>query len=272
MRLASRRSAPCSVLCALCAVLCAPCSLLLSQGAPSYTPELLKCVAFVEDVRTTVDARRGMQGWQEKGLRVGLLQVRATPHQEGLAFEAWFDSLAVEYTNSEGKATPDTDGLIGGRWTGLLRPFGEVSLTARPFIPPDLAQVSDLSDELADFFPPLAPVALPPGGAWTDSLGLEMERLRDSVAGGERLLRFRWRMTSDGASAAALVDTSVRLRQDIEDDGTLAWSVARGPVAWRREIQVSTRVGASRRGGTPSEGRVTQRVAVRRVTNPDGCR
>ena len=246
------------------------CSLLPAQGAPGYSPELLRCVAFLEEVRTTVDARRGMEGWQEKGFRRGLLQVRATPHEEGLAFEAWFDSLTVEYTKPDGKVTPDTDGLIGGRWNGLMRRHGETALTARPFMPPELAQVSDLSDEMADFFPPLATTALARGGEWSDSLGLEIERLRDSTAGGERLLRFRWRMTShDGASG--VVDTTVRLRQDIEDDGVLVWSVARGPVAWRREIQVSTRVGASRRGGTPSEGRITQRVTVRRITNPGGC-
>jgi hypothetical protein len=141
----------------------------------------------------------------------------------------------------------------------------------RPFMPPDLAEVSDLSDEMLDFFPQLATIALAIGRQWTDSLGLEVERLRDSAAGGERLLRFRWRITDQGGGTPAVVDSSVRLRQDIEDDGILAWSLTRGPVGWRREIQVSTRVGAGRRGGIPSEGRVTQLVTVRRVTNPVGC-
>jgi hypothetical protein len=178
----------------------------------------------------------------------------------------------VEYTRAEGKLTPDTDGLIGGRWTGVMRPHGEVSLTDRPFIPPELAQVSDLSDQLLDFFPPLATAAIPPGRHWTDSLGLEVERLRDSTDGAERLLRFKWRITSQGGAGPSAVDTAVRLRQEIEDDGTFAWSVRRGPVSWRREIQVNTRVGAGRRGGTPAEGRVTQLVTVRRVTDPAGCR
>ena len=252
-------------------VLCAPSFGLLAQGAPRYTAELLRCSAYLEEVRTTVDARRGMQGWQEKGLRRGLLQVRATPSEPGFAFEAWYDSLTVEYTGIEGKVTPDTDGLIGGRWTGTILPHGQASLIDRPFMPPELAQVSDLSDELVDFFPPLATIALAPGKEWTDSLGLEIERLRDSTAAGERLLRFRWRITSEGGGAPAVPDSSVRLRQDIEDEGTMAWSASRGPVAWRREIQVSTRVGAGRRGGTPSEGRVTQLVTVRRITNAGAC-
>ena len=114
--------------------------------------------------------------------------------------------------------------------------------------------------------------ALAAGGHWTDSLGLEVDRLRDSTAGTERLLRFKWRITSQGGAGPAAVDSSVRLRQEIEDEGTLAWSAERGPVSWRREIRVETRVGAGRRGGTPAEGRVTQLVSVRRVTDPDTCR
>ena len=74
-----------------------------------------------------------------------------------------------------------------------------------------------------------------------------------------------------GGAAPAVLDSSVRLHQEIEDEGTLAWSETRGPLSWRREIVVTTRVGAGRRGGTPSEGRVTQLVTVRRITNPDGC-
>ncbi len=257
---------------ACCAVLCALCPVLFAQGAPRYTSELLRCVAYAEEVKTTVEARRGLEGWQERGNRAGTLQVRAAAAARGLTFAAWYDSLVVEYTGPGGKLTPDTDGLVGGRWTGVMLPHGEVALTDRPFMPPELAQVSDLSDQMLDFFPPLATVALAPGGHWTDSLGLEVERLRDSAAGGERLLRFKWRITSMGGAGPAAVDTSVRLRQEIEDEGTLAWSIARGPVSWRREITVDTRLGAGRRGGTPAEGRVTQRVSVRRVTDPADCR
>jgi hypothetical protein len=213
-----------------------------------------------------------MQSWQEKGTRRGLLQVRANPDPKGLAFEAWYDSLTVDYTRRDGKVTPDTDGLIGGRWSGTMLPHGQASLLERPFMPPELGEVSDLSDEMLDFFPPLATAVLAPGASWTDSLGLDVERLRDSSASGDRVLRFRWRITSQGGAPPAVVDTSVRLRQEIEDEGTLAWSETRGPLSWRREIVVTTRVGANRRGGTPTEGRVTQLVTVRRITNPDGCR
>jgi len=211
-----------------------------------------------------------MEGWQEHGLRSGRIQVRAQPAEKGISFEAWFDSLAVEYTRPAGKLKPDTDGLIGGRWNGLIYPHGEVSLVDRPFMPPELADVSDLSDQLIDFFPPLATASVAPGRRWTDSLGLEIERLRDSTAGTEVLQRYRWRISNAGTSTPG--DTAIRLRQEIEDEGHLAWSASRGPVAWRREIEVSARVGAARRGGTPSEGRVTQEVRVRRVTNPVECR
>ena len=100
---------------ALGPVLCALCSVLSAQGVPRYNAELLRCAAFVEEVRTTVDARRGMQSWQEKGTRRGLLQVRASPDPRGLAFEAWYDSLSVDYTRPDAKVSPDTDGLIAHR-------------------------------------------------------------------------------------------------------------------------------------------------------------
>jgi hypothetical protein len=144
-----------------------------------------------------------MQSWQERGFRRGLLQVRATPSEKGLAFESWYDSLTVDYTSPQGKVTPDTDGLVGGRWTGTILPQGQASLVDRPFMPPELAQVSDLSDEMVDFFPPLATVGLAIGAEWSDSLGLEVERLRDSTGGGERLFRFRWRITSHGGDTPA---------------------------------------------------------------------
>ncbi len=260
-----------SVPCALCSVLSAPCPVLLLQGVLRYEAELLKCAAFVEEVRTTVDARRGLESWQERGTRRGLLQVRAAAGAKGIDLEAWYDSLAVEYTRPEGTVSPDTDGLVGGRWRGTLQPHGEVSLGDRPFIPPELLQVSDLSDQLLDFFPPLATMALAPGGRWTDSLGLVVERLRDSVSGGERLQRYSWRITRQAGAGPEGIDSTVRLRQQIEDEGTLAWSDTRGPVTWRREIAVSARVGASHRRGTPIEGRVKQLVTVRRVTIPTGC-
>jgi hypothetical protein len=259
---------PALVLCPLPFALCA---LLPAQGAPRYTAELLRCVAFEEEVRTTVDARRGMQGWQERGARRGLLQLRARPDPQGLAFEAWYDSLKVEYTRPDSRLTPDTDGLIGGRWTGTMFPHGQAALAERPFVPPDLAQVSDLSDALLDFFPPLATAALTQRARWTDSLGLDVERLKDSTAGDEQLQRYRWHIVSHGGETPAVADTSVRIKQEIEDEGTIVWSVARGPLAWRREIQVTTRVSAGRRGGTPSEGRVTQAIIVRRITNPADC-
>ena len=167
------------------------CTLVLAQGAPKYSAELLRCAAFSEEVRTTVDARRGMEGWQERGLRHGVLQVRATPGARALSFEAWYDSLTVDYSRPDAKVTPDTDGLIGGRWLGTMLPHGEVALTDRPFMPPELAQVSDLSDQMLDFFPPLATAALAPGGHWTDSLGLEVDRPEEPEERDRRVGRLR---------------------------------------------------------------------------------
>lgn len=257
----------CSVLVGL--LLTARGSLLTGQEPPRYDPGALACAAFQEEVRTSVAARRGMEGWQERGIRTGILVVHALPGAARFDFEAWYDSLAVSWHGRDDLIHPDTDGLVGGRWRGSIAPHGEVVLAERPFIPPELRAVSDLSDALLDFFPPLPTTALSPGGRWTDSLGLEIERLGDSAASDETLERYRWRIRTEGSPAAP--DTTVRLRQDIHDEGLVAWSRRRGPIIWRREITVQARIDPARGPRSPVQSRVTQEIFVQRSTGSHRC-
>ncbi len=238
---------------------------------PRYTAEQLRCAAYLEEVRTTVDVRRGVEVWQEKGTRSARLQFRAQTAEAGIGFEAWYDSLLVRHDGREGSLQPDTDGLIGGRWLGLLTPHGEARLDARPFLPPELRAVSDLSDALQDFLPQLPTAALAPGDRWSDSLGLEVERLRDSVAPNATFQRYRWRITGRGGPAPIAGDSSARLRHRITDEGTVAWSPARGPLAWRRAIVVETDVMPGRASLGAVQGRVAQAIDVIRVTDPPEC-
>ena len=245
----------------------APCSLLPAQAPPRYQSRFLACAAFVEEVRTRVAGRRAMESWEERGNRVGRVVVAADPPEAPIRFEAWYDSLEITHDGRDGPLRPDTDGLIGGRWRGRMAAHGEVSLEERPFIPPELRAVSDLSDAMLDFFPPLPTVALPPRGRWSDSLGLEVERLSDSAASGETVQRYRWQIRGAGGPLPLDGDTTVRLRQEIRDEGVLAWSSTRGPLGWRREIVVEAQLGAARGPRSPVQSRVTQSVTVRRVTD-----
>lgn len=240
-----------------------------AQSPPAYHHATLSCAAFLEQVRTEVRAQRGGPPYDEGGGRIGILLIR-TEGDAPLQLTAWYDSLVVWYDGVSGRVTPDTDGLIGGRWEGTITPTGEVALTARPFIPPDLRAVSDLSDALLDFFPPLASVAIPTGSRWTDSLGLEIARLADSAAAAGPVQRYRWKIGSRSEPPMP-GDSTARLRQTASDEGTLAWLSGVGPLGWRREVAIETEVvGPAVR--LPYRGRVVQRIQVTRITDHPACR
>ena len=241
---------------------------LAGQAIPSYDASVVGCSVFRESVRTDIRAQRGGPPYQERGQRTGVLVVRVTADAP-LRFTAWYDSLAVWYDATEGRVVPDTDGLIGGRWEGTLSPTGSVSLTSRPFMPPDLRSVSDLSDALLDFFPPLAPVAIAPGRAWTDSLGLTITRLADSLARPGPAQRYQWRIDSRSDPPLA-ADSTARLRQRATDEGVLVWALAVGPLSWDRTVTIDTEVsGPGVR--LPYRGRVTQHIEVIRITDHPAC-
>jgi hypothetical protein len=240
---------------------------------PRYTAHHLSCAAFLEEVSTTVEAQRGMTPIRERGYRSGVLVFRAREAGAALRFEAWYDSLVVWHETQgeggQGRLTPETDGLIGGRWRGTLTPAGEVSLEVRPFLPPELAAVAHLADVPLDFLPPLPRDVLIAGRSWTGADGLVIERLADS-AGAER---YRWRLRTRERVAGFAGDSSLVLQQEIEDGGQLVWTDATGVWRWQRVVTVETRLPAGPRLRTPVQGRVEQRIAVRRalVRSPEGC-
>jgi len=60
-----------------------------------------------------------------------VVEARAIGHQvlaevrAGLAVEAWYDTLAVYREGPEGRYTPETGGILGGRYSGVLDPEGD---------------------------------------------------------------------------------------------------------------------------------------------------
>lgn len=242
-------------------------SSLAGQEPPRYTVASLACAVFAETVRTTVRAQESGLPWEERGTRFGLLVVRAQPAGAQLAFEAWYDSLTITAETRNGRVAPDTDGLVGGRWQGLLTPGGAVALRARPFIPDEVRAVSDLADALLDFFPPLPTAAILPNTSWTDSLGLTVRRLSDSAA----TARYRWTIRSRSAPVLES-DTTVRFRQQADEEGQVAWKALQGAVGWVRDVTVETQVTQAGRGGRAYRGRVAQQIAVERVRDHPACR
>lgn len=234
----------------------------------AYAARHLACAAFLEEVRTDVDARRGMTEVRERGHRAGVFVIRAEPAGAALRFTAWYDSLTVRHESASGVAVPDTDGLVGGRWRGTLTPFGDVSLTVRPFMPPDLRAVTDLSDMPLDFLPPLPHEPVPPEREWTGTDGLHIARLADSAA----VARYRWRLERESDVPGIGPDSSVTLRQTIVDEGRFHWTDASGVIGWEREVRIDTRIRSGPRVRAPVRGEITQAMTVRRVPAGDRCR
>jgi hypothetical protein len=251
-----------------------PCFLLpqaQAQSPPRYDASRLACAVFEERVRTEVRAQEAGVPWEETGERFGRLVFRARAEDRAIRFEAWYDTLFVRHDARDGRLLPDTDGLVGGRWEGRLTPTGSVELTTRPFMPPDLRAVSDLSDALVDFLPPLPAAAVAVDGRWTDSLGLSMRRIADSAAATGPVARYRWTIQSRGA-APVDADSTLRIRQEAQDEGQLAWRDDIGVLGWSRTVTVETQLVRAARGGSSHRGRVEQQIRVRRVTSPAACR
>lgn len=195
-------------------------SLLRLQGGPArYTEARLGCGTFRETVETEIRTAMGTSAREERSGRAGLLLIRATAGDSGLDLLAWFDSLTVWREGPEGRSIPDTEGLLGGRWRGLLQSGGRYTGKVVPFIPDEVAGVADLRGILEDFFPLLPDSALGDGATW------------------------RWSTRTSGDSTTIVEDSlAIPVHRESIETGSLVWSAAVGPVRWEREITVTARI------------------------------
>ncbi|MDP9143932.1 MAG: hypothetical protein M3N43_04420, partial [Actinomycetota bacterium] len=223
------------------------------QGpAPRYTAAMLAETSFDLRVRATIRTQSGGPAREETIARDARLEVRVTADGDTLRLEAWFDSLAVFREGPEGRITPDADGLIGGRFRGTLTPDGHYRSIARPFVPDELAEVTDLGGALHDLLPLLPATALAIGGRW-DAGTLRIVRRPDSTSQGIRLERYRWsRVAAD--TTTAFHDDSLRYetRTRHEEEGDLVWHPVHGPLVWHRVSRIAIEI--------PAEGPVRRAV------------
>ncbi len=224
----------------------------LQDAGPRYTAAMLAEASFDLRVRAIIRSQSGGPAREETVAREARLEVRGTADGDTLRLEAWFDSLVVFREGPEGRITPDADGLIGGRFRGTLTPDGHYRSTVRPFVPDELAEVSDLGDALQNLLPQLPPGALPVGGRW-DAGTLRIVRRPDSTSQGIRLERYRWsRVASD--TTAAFHDDSLRYetRTRLQEEGDLIWHPVHGPLVWHRVSRIAIEI--------PAEGPVRRAV------------
>jgi hypothetical protein len=237
-----------------------------SPGEFRYTPGQLDCAVFREWSRAQLDAQTGLRQRREMLTRDGIWRMRARPGPGGIAVEAWYDSLALSRTSPEGKLVPDTDGLLGGRYRGALSPAGRYTAQARPFVPDDVAEVAELGGAMEDLLPPLPPVAISVGQRWSDSSGLELRRLPDSVAGRHVVRRLAVHVRTVADQATVRGDTMrLPVRQVTVEDGRIDWDPAIGLVSRVRRLVVETSVPAGGPLRQPLRSRLEQEETLVRV-------
>jgi hypothetical protein len=254
--------------------------LAVAGGAAAQTPRYdagqLACARFVERADADIRGETGGRTLNETGGRYGRWIVRAVPAGDsGVRIEAWFDSLTIWRRSGDAVRSPDTDGVIGGRYRGLLSAAGVYSASVTPFIPDPVAEFASLRDAFADLLPPLPPAPLPAGAVWRDGSGTTIERLGDSTGRYGAIQRYRLtrRSTRRDVSLEGSDTLRIPVRQTTMEEGEFAWERTRGLVSRTRAITVETEVPAGGAVRVPVRSRVVQRVTlVRLPDDPSACR
>jgi hypothetical protein len=213
-------------------------------------------------------ARGGVDATLE---RDGVWSFRASDTTGGVSVEAWYDSLELRRSSAGHEVTADTDGLIGGRYRGLVAPDGGYVEHARPFIPDEVAELADLSTAAQDLLPPLPPRALAAGESWTDSI-LTITRLPDTAVAGRPLTHFRLQSRAESRATVPRGDTvPIPVRQTVVEQGDIYWSSGSGLVRRFRDITIEATVPSGGRVRQPVRSRVEQRVELTRLPARQPC-
>jgi hypothetical protein len=243
----------------------------LVAQAPHYTASQLHCARFLESSRSEVQTEMARGEVDATLERDGIWSFRARDTTGGVSVEAWYDSLELRRRSAGQEITADTDGLIGGRYRGLLAPDGGYVVHAGPFIPDEVAELADLSTAAQDLFPPLPRRALAPDESWTDSI-LTITRLPDTAVAGRTLTHFRLQSRAESHATVPRGDTvPIPVRQTVDEQGDIYWSSGSGLVRRLRDITIEATVPSGGRVRQPVRSRVEQRVELTRLAGRRPC-
>lgn len=236
--------------------------------APRYFPLQVDCARYRQQADAAIVMEAGRERSRESTGRNGVMVLRAirNPTDSIIQLESWFESLQLWREGSGERLEPDTDGLIGGRFHATLTPSGGMLATDTPFLPDDIAQVTDLSTALVSLLPPLPPDPLTPGRGWRDDFGTVISRMPDGTIAGRRVERYRLIRRSSRPETHQLPDSSeVRATRTESETGIFSWSAEVGLVLWERDLTDELQV---EKGGVvkhPFRTRIEQRVTVTRL-------
>ena len=243
------------------------------EPAIGYSANQLDCARFLETGESSILTEAGGRTRNQTSARRGLWQFRASQAGGNVALEGWLDSLTVTRRSDETTISPDTDGLLGGRYHGTLTSRGAYSGRVSPFVPDNVAEVAGMDKALDDFFAPLPERVLEEGEAWTDSLGLTIRRLPDSALSGVPLYRFKMEKKGEAMAAETPADTvPLKLQQTSSEQGTFVWHPLLGLLRRDRSIVIETTVPPSRSVVQAVRSRVEQRITLTRALDSPGCR
>lgn len=215
----------------------------LRAQAPRYDAAQFGCAIF--DVRVSTSVTTEMQGQRriEELRREGRLVVQGTAGDSGIMIEAWWDSLTLSRRADNRILAPDASGMLGSRYRGVLSPVGRFTRQAAPWVPDEVAEVSDLTLALDDLFPNFATSSV---RAVSDSAHVH-----------------RWRVSSSKeADAPATTERPFAVHESESSDGVLAWG-REGLLSWVRQVSAETRVAEAPRRAFRSQ--LAQRIELRRV-------
>jgi hypothetical protein len=191
-----------------------------------------------------------------------LLVVTARDTAGGMLIESWFDSLMVWRSEPAGKRSVDTDGVIGGRFLGLLQSGGRYFRTDAPFVPGEIAEITNLTAALDDLFPPVPGAPLVVGQRWQDSTGWIISRQSDQ----KNLQRYRVvgnRILNSRLGGDSLADTAQQVERET---GLMLWDPAAGLMRWDRAIEAEASIPASDELPHGAQTRVEQTIRLERVS------
>ena len=243
-----------------------------AAGAQRYTSAQLHCARYHESARSEIETQSAGRTRRARAEREGRWRFLARDSLGGVSLEGWYDSLAVRHGSGDTLAVPDTDGIIGGRYRGLLGPTGGYRRLASPFVPDEVAEATDAAAALDELFPPLPAATLEPGARSSDGAGLEIERLADSTAGGAALRRYAVRRRAVATEAVPRGDTiPVPLKQTTSEDARVVWRDGVGVLRVHRETTIEATIPAGGRIRAPVRSRVVQRATLRRLPSDPDC-
>ncbi len=214
-------------------------------------------VRYVESVSTDVRSRTAVAE-----------QVRVLGREAQYAVTRRGDTtvvqvLALELQERDAEATTqfNTDGFVGGRWKLVPDSTGVLRVIERPFLPPALLEVSDLTTAMDDFFPPM-PVRLAVGEKGRDAVGRAWQRLADSAS----VRRYHWEIAHQRDTTAVVRDSLLLdVAEDVRESSELRLDARGAPVAWLRQIVTEV---SSRGAGRAVRATIRHRIAVRLESSP----